>query len=247
MSESLNQFYIFAEDHQAYGPAHAELLQQWAKEGLISSESWVYDGSSDSWHRAKQASVLKGFLVSQTRLSKTPNLNHPSGLRGSQLRRIRLFADMTDEQAEKFVGLVEKVQVRAFSPIVKQGEHGDSMFLILEGEARVSVRHQEKEDTIAMLGVGDFFGEISLLDEAPRSADVIANKDCVLLRLSKKNLDDMISKNPELSSRFLIAMNRFLGGRIRATNERFAKAQSFARGTAGQITAPSSMKWNKGF
>ncbi len=154
---------------------------------------------------------------------------------------------MTNEQAEAFAGMLEKVRVRAFAPIVKQGEHGDAMFLILEGEARVSLRNQGKEDAVAVLGVGDFFGEVALLDEGPRSADVVANKDCILLKLTKSDFEKMLAGHSELASRFLLAMNRHLGARLRATNERFSKAQNFARGTRGEIAPPSSMRWNKEF
>ena len=245
MSEP-QKFYIFAEDRQVYGPADTLLLQQWAKEGLISPQSWIYHEGSDAWSRAQSLAIVKELLITAPLATHEPAQN-ASGLKAGQLRRIRLLADMTDQQAEKFVGLVEKVKVRAFSPIVRQGEHGDSMFLILDGEARVSVKTDDKEDTIAMLGVGDFFGEMALLDEGPRSADVTANKDCTLLKLSRKNFEDIMSQNSEIASRFLLAMNRFLGGRIRATNDRFARAQNFARGASGQIKAPSGMQWRKEF
>jgi CRP/FNR family transcriptional regulator, cyclic AMP receptor protein len=245
MSEHLEKYFIFAEDRQTYGPADSTLLQQWAREGLISDASWVFHEASDTWMRAGGLPFLKSLLAGHTSLEKASTAN--LGLRPGQLRRIRLLADMTDQQAEKFVNLVEKVKVRPFAPIVKQGENGDSMFLILDGEARVSTHINGKDDTIAMLGVGDFFGELALLDNGPRSADVTANKECTLLKLSKENFENILSKDAELASLFLIAMNRFLGSRLRATTERFSNAQNFARGVGGQVTAPSSMGWKKGF
>ncbi|MCC7519118.1 MAG: cyclic nucleotide-binding domain-containing protein [Verrucomicrobiae bacterium] len=250
MPNGPEKYFVFAEDRQIYGPANETLLQDWAKQGLVSAESWIFHEGSDSWTRGKGIKALEGWLTAPTPLPEAPEAP-ASGvqLRGGQLRRIRLFADMTNEQAEAFAALLERVQARAFSPIVRQGEHGDAMFLILEGEARVSIRTQGKEDTMAILGVGDFFGDLAVLDSGPRSADVVANRDCVLLKLAKANLDRIIEENPELASRFLLAMNRFLGGRLRATNERFAKAQQFARGASGQIAspAPSAMQWKKGF
>lgn len=247
MANGPEKYFVFAEDRQVYGPADNTLLQEWAGQGLVSPETWVFHEGSDSWARGKGIKVLDGLLAAQTPL---PELRASGvNLRGGQLRRIRLFADMTNEQAEAFAAMLDRIQARAFSPIVRQGEHGDAMFLILEGEARVSIRTQGKEDTIAILGVGDFFGELALLDSGPRSADVVANKDCVLLKLVKANFDSMVDKNPDLASRFLLAMNRFLGARLRATNERFTKAQQFARGASGQISAPSpsSMQWKKGY
>lgn len=246
MSEAPEHYFVFAEDRQVYGPADPELLKQWAQDGLISSQSWVYIERSDTWTRGEKITALNGQLASSTPLAEAPTAS-ASGLKPSQLRRIRLFADMADAQIEKFLQLVEKVKVRSFQNVVRQGEHGDSMFLILEGEARVATRQNGKEDTIATLSIGDFFGEVALLDNGPRSADVIANKDCVLLKLTKQNLENIISQEPEIASRFLIAMNRFLGGRIRATTERFTKAQNFAMGAKGQVTAPSGMSWKREF
>jgi CRP-like cAMP-binding protein len=74
---------------------------------------------------------------------------------------------------------------------------------------------------------------------------VTANKDCTLLQLSRKHFENIMAQSPELAARFLLAMNRFLGGRLRSTNDRFSKAQHFARGAAGQITAPGAMQWKK--
>ena len=245
MSDVLEQYYIFAEDHQAYGPADPEQLKQWACDGLISPRTWVYQSKGDIWSRGEGVILLAGLLATPTPLpAPSPTM---VGLKPGQLRRIRLLADLNDEQVEQFVAMVEKIKVKSFAPIVKQGEHGDSMFPLLDGEARVSVRIQGKEDTIAVLGVGDFFGEVALLDSGPRSADVVANRDCTLLKLSKENFDRISEKYPGLAIRFLTAMNRFLGGRIRATNERFAKAQNFARGTTGQVSAPGSMQLKKGY
>lgn len=240
MSEDVENYYVFAEDHRIYGPARSELLQQWAKNGLISMETWIYHEKVNLWNKAKEIFVLNGLLAVPTLIPEASR--SAVGLHGGQLRRIRLFADMTNEQAESFVSLLKKVKIPPFATIVKQGEHGDSMFLLLEGEARVTVNIQGKEDMIAVLGVGDFFGEIALLDQGPRSANVIANKNCTLLQLSKDNFEQIVQEQPELASRFLIAMNRFLGSRIRTTNERFSKAQNLSRSMLGQIVPPIPIK-----
>lgn len=245
MSDVVEQYYIFAEDRQVYGPADNEQLRQWACDGLISLQTWVYQSKGDVWSRAQGVDVLAGLLSMPTPLPAPSS--SVAGLKAGQLRRIRLLAEMSDEQATQFVSLVEKIKVSSFATIVKQGEHGDSMFMLLDGEARVSVRIQGKEDTIAVLGVGDFFGEVALLDQGPRSADVVANRDCILLKLSKENFERIIEKYPAIAVRFLTAMNRFLGGRIRATNEKFSRAQNFARGTTGQAGGPASMSLKKGY
>lgn len=239
MSHPSNHYFLFATDHQIYGPADVPTLQQWAREGLITPTTWIYHQSGDLWLRAEKITDLVGYLApTAAPLSAASGI---SGLRPGQVRRIRLLSDMTDKEAETFIGLIEKVKVRSFSSIIKQGDAGDAMFLILEGEAHVIVRAEEREDTIATLSVGDFFGEMSLLDSSPRSATVTATKDCTLLQLSKQNLEKIVADHPELAARFLMAMTQFLGGRIRATNERFTQAKNFAQGAAGQSSSPRGM------
>jgi CRP-like cAMP-binding protein len=243
MNKHPGNMFVLAEDCQTYGPADATLLQQWAKEGLVSPQSWIYDEDSDNWTRAKQISFLRPHLAEPT-LHTEVDVD-PKGIRPGQIRRIRLLSEMTDDQAETFIKMVEKIEVRPFSPIVKSGEHGDAMFLILEGEARVTIRSDGKEDTIATLGVGDFFGEMALVDAGPRSADVTATKPSILLRLSKGRLETIQSKHPELAARFLLAMTQALALRIRTNNDHFSRTKNLARGWSGEISPPVALKVRK--
>ncbi len=245
MPEAPEKFYVFADDHRTYGPADTKLLQEWACDRHLSPQSWVYHEGTDTWTRAEDIEKIKDLLPPGD--TEQGHQLHPNlGLKASQMRRIRLFAEMTESQIDLFLDLVEKVKVRAFSSIVKHGEHGDSMYLILDGEARVSIQNAGKEELIATLTIGDFFGELALMDEGPRSADVTANKDCTLLKLTKSGFESIVVHHPEIASRFLISMNRFLGDRLRQSNERFTKAKNFARRASGEVTAPiPSMKWKR--
>jgi len=246
MPEVPEQFYVFADDHQAYGPADTKLLQEWVSQGHLSPQSWIYHAGSDSWMRAEGVQALKGLLPSGRNVSGAHQALGPTGLKAGQMRRIRLFAEMTDDQIDLFLELVEKVKVRAFSAIVKRGEHAESMYLILEGEARVSMQNDGKEELIATLTIGDFFGEVALLDAGPRSADVIANKDCTLLKLTRDGFKSIMETHSDIAACFLMSMNRFLSDRIRAGNERFTQAKNFARRATGEVTAPiSQMKWKR--
>ena len=70
--------------------------------------------------------------------------------------------------------------------VVKQGDTGDGMYFILQGELRARVMVGEKETILATFGPGDFFGDMSLFDRGPRSADVIANVDSVVLKNDRR-------------------------------------------------------------
>src|SRR5437667_67257 len=88
------------------------------------------------------------------------------------------------EQRERFIAFMELQQVRSRTEIVKQESPGDAMYLLLEGEVRVRMMIGGKERVLVTLAPGEFFGEVSLFDHGPRSADVVANKESLLLRIS---------------------------------------------------------------
>lgn len=151
-----------------------------------------------------------------------------------QLRRLKVLADLTDDQLAIFVSLVEPVQVKPNRLVVKRDDPGDAMFLLLTGEARVSDTAEGRDTTIATLETGDFFGEMCLFDEGQRSADVIANRDCVLLKITKQAFDDLIVEHPAIGALFLRAMMRVVVGRVRKMDKKYVDSMLLSR------------FWNKG-
>ena len=110
----------------------------------------------------------------------------------------------------------------------------DAMYLLLDGEIRVRLMIHGKETTLTTLLAGDFFGEISLFDHGPRSADVVVNQSAVLLKISAASFQRMADEAPELATPFLLAMGRTLTGRIRADNKRFRDYVSVTRPSTAQ-------------
>ena len=110
-----------------------------------------------------------------------------------------------------------------------QGEPGDTMYFILEGELRVRINVAGKETILATLGAGEFFGDISLFDQGPRSADVVANADSLLVKISSRAFDELAKEAPELATPFLRAIGKTLTARIRADNKRYGDSVKFAR------------------
>ena len=136
---------------------------------------------------------------------------------------------MSDEQILQLAGLMEGMQVKANRIIVRIREHGDCMYLILSGEIRVSLDAENRETVLATLETGDFFGEIALFDEGPRSADIIANTDCTLLKISQQAFDEVLARHPEIAARFLRAIIRTVGGRVRKLNKKYLDSMLLAR------------------
>jgi CRP-like cAMP-binding protein len=145
------------------------------------------------------------------------------------LRRIKILADMKDAQLAHLADFLENLGVLQHTLVVKQGEPGDAMFLIMSGELRARTLISGRETILTTLGPGDFFGEMSLFDQGPRSADVVANVDSTMLRLSTSAFDRLTKEMPSLATPFLQATARTMSARIRADNKRLMRVtQQFA-------------------
>lgn len=157
--------------------------------------------------------------------------DHPQNLELSigELKRLKLLADLTDDQISTFVSLLEPVEVMPGTAIVRMNELGNSMYLILKGNVQVSRVTGGRNTTLAKLEAGDFFGEMCLFDEAPRSANVVANGHCTLLRVTKQAFDSMIETHPVLAAVFLRAMLRTVAGRLRTMDKRYVDSMLLSR------------------
>jgi CRP-like cAMP-binding protein len=147
--------------------------------------------------------------------------NQGLSLTFGELRRLKLFADLTEDQIAIFVSLVEPVEVTLNDAIVRMNQLGNSMYLILNGEVQVSRTTGGRETVLARLETGDFFGEMCLFEEAPRSANVVAIRHCILLKVTKQAFDSMIETHPVLAALFLRAMLRTVAGRLRTMDKKF--------------------------
>jgi NTE family protein len=150
-------------------------------------------------------------------------------LNAAQLRRLKVFADMSEEQASLFLDLVEPMQVRPNRLIVKMDEIGDCMYLLLDGEVRVSLSAEGRETILAKLETGDFFGEVCLFDEGCRSADVISVRDTTLLRLSKHAFQVLLEEYPRIAALLLRAILKTVAGRMRNTDQKYVDSMLLAR------------------
>ncbi len=138
-----------------------------------------------------------------------------------KLRAARLFAEFTSEELENLIDLVETQRIDAGECVVRQDEAGDAMFVIVAGKVKVVHRKGAQKIELATLGCGDFFGEISLVDEGPRSADVEAVSDCTLLRITAGSLRALAGVYPSAGFKILIAIGRVMVERMRGANQKY--------------------------
>ena len=133
-------FYIWGVDHQGYGPVELPTLINWVREERVLATTWVYVEKDTRWLRATDVPELKMIFerkAAATQSSRAGESLSASGIKLGSLRRVKILSDLSDEHLLRFVDYLELTKADAFSTVVKQGDHGDSMFLVLEGELRV--------------------------------------------------------------------------------------------------------------
>jgi hypothetical protein len=223
MAESANNndFIVWGFDQTPYGPVEVPALVSWVKDERVTAESWIFVRKTSVWRRAAEVAELQMFFRSK---DKTNGEATDSGLDSRTLRRVKILACFSEEQIQRFSHFVEIQEIPQWSVIVKQGDPGDAMYLVLQGELRVRLMVDGKETILATLGSGDFFGDISLFDEGPRSADVVANADSFVARMSVSAFDRLSNEAPDLAAPFLRAIGRTLTARIRADNKRLGNS-----------------------
>ena len=126
------------------------------------------------------------------------------------LQSVPLFSGLKGKQIKTIVGSGKELRFEAGTQIVKEGDNGVGFYLILEGSAEV----RRKGRVLSKLGKGNFFGEMSLLDRQPRSADVVATTSVTCFGLTSWAFSALIRMQPDIA----VNLMQELARRLRETN-----------------------------
>jgi len=117
--------------------------------------------------------------------------------RSEMISKVPLFADVPVEQLEGISALLVEHEVPAGANIVSRDEAGDTMYIIAKGRMKVVIHGDNgREVILTILKSGDFFGEMALLDDLPRSANVVAAEDSKLLMLKRDQFRGFLEQSP---------------------------------------------------
>lgn len=122
--------------------------------------------------------------------------------RNLDLSKIWLFSTCNGKELRTVQRGLEEVAATAGTVLCEEGTIGREFFFIVDG--RASVRRGGRK--VALLGPGDYFGELALLDRRPRSATVTADTDMVLLNMSQRDFHGLLEDVPPLARKLLAAM-----------------------------------------
>ena len=216
-----NVYHIWGVDDAPYGPVELAVLIDWIRDERVVPETWVFSRSANNWMRASEIPELKDQFT--LRFTSVPDTVQRVGIKPGSLRRIKILADLKDAQLAHLAEYMEMQEVSQWSVLFSQGDISDSMFLVLAGELRARTVVNGRETILATFSPGDFFGDMALFDHGPRSADVVANVDSTLLKITSISFDRLTREAPALATPFLQATARTMSARIRADNKRLAR------------------------
>jgi len=137
------------------------------------------------------------------------------------LQSFSLFSGLGPSELTALLKLTDTRECVAGERIVSVGEQGLCLYVLLSGRAKVSVGADGGEIVLAHIESGDFFGEVSLVDDGPRSADVTALEPCTLLRITRMTIGVLGGLQPSAAIQILGAIGSALVARLRASNQKY--------------------------
>jgi hypothetical protein len=193
---------IWAVDDVVYGPVDMPTLVDWIKDERVLGETWIFDLQKDEWSKAGEMAELRAIFGRLAAAGGGPREHTPlvAGIKPGMLRRVKILGEMSDQAIGRFAQFMEVQNASQFHTVVKQGERGDAMFCLLDGEVRVRQMIGGKETVLA-----------------------------TLLKISTDNFQRLTKEAPELATPFLSAICKTLVARIRADNKRLKDSINFAR------------------
>ncbi|MCB2181735.1 MAG: cyclic nucleotide-binding domain-containing protein [Desulfobulbaceae bacterium] len=139
------------------------------------------------------------------------------------LSELPFFEDFSSKELGFFSKNLSLRSVSADSLLFKEGDVGDYLFFVVNGFVEVKIESQHSSQLVlAKFGPGSSIGEMSLIDDYPRSASIRVSEPSELLLLSRKRLDRICNEDPVVGMKFLKSLARTLSYRLRRANGRFA-------------------------
>jgi len=135
----------------------------------------------------------------------------------TMLKSVPLFASLTPEQMHSLSAMIMRRDASRGSAVMHEGDAGDCLYVVLSGRLKVMVGEADGKETIlSIIGPGEFFGEMSLIDDNPRSASVVAIEPCEMLALTRRDFRKCLVENTLLA----MAVMRVLVRRLREADRK---------------------------
>ena len=153
------------------------------------------------------------------------------------LRGVRLFREFPAGDLDELTACLREQELPSGQVLFREREPGDEMFFVRRGTVIISKAvTAQVEEVLTRMGPGEFFGEMSLLDGAPRSATARAVSDVLLLALDRGNFQRFVAASPRSAARFFRAYGEAVAERLRGTNDLVTEATRWGLEATGLDT-----------
>ncbi len=143
------------------------------------------------------------------------------------LSKVPAFAHLTFRELKEVSAIVHRREYRSGEPVFHQGDPGLGMYIIQEGAVSIVIAEKDGEQKeLAVLSEGDFFGELGLLDESPRSASAVCKTDCFLIGFFRPDLLELIERKASLGIKIVMKLAEIVGERLRKTDKELSKLRA---------------------
>lgn len=143
------------------------------------------------------------------------------------LKQVPVFKDFTEKEFRDLEKLVHRRKYEPSEFVFKNRAPGEGMYIIMKGTVKITIGTRSNDEKIlAELKEGDFFGELALFDDEPRSANAIATEQSELLGLFSPDLMSLQDRNPQMGNKILFNLGGVIGERLRGTNKLLFESQS---------------------
>lgn len=139
----------------------------------------------------------------------------------ARLREIPLFSDLNAGELRIVDNLLHERNFVKDEIVFDEGEEGQAIYFILKGKALICRQGRPVDGVIAELSTGQFFGELALLDDSPRMAQVRAAEDCMLAVFFREDFLGLLHTHAGIASKITLQLSRHIGKRLREAVNRY--------------------------
>ncbi|MFQ5797470.1 MAG: cyclic nucleotide-binding domain-containing protein [Bacteroidota bacterium] len=163
----------------------------------------------------------------------------PEGELVQILSQVPVFSTLTRRELRNVALIVHRREYLPGEYVFYQNDPGLGMYVIEKGEVLVKIVDKDgHEKELVTLQTGEFFGELALLDESPRSAFAIAKSECSLIGFFRPDLFELIERNTEAGIKIVLKLAESIGERLRATSRELNRVETELERLKAESTRP---------
>jgi len=213
---------VWACDNQVYGPIPLSILSEWITDARVLRETWLYLEDKMEWRQADRVEELRHtFPDGEETIFLHREAATKRGIDIDELRLFPVFSGLSNRELAHLIKYADLIEVAPGETIMKRKEPGDAIYFLLTGTMRARIHVGREEKVLAKIHPGEFCGEMAMLTQTARSADVLADEPCRCLRFSAEAFRSLIEQKPDAAAPMLYSLSSLMAHRVLQLNQRF--------------------------